>query len=220
MKTKYLFPAIIVLFTLCYSCEKQSSGGDDPVIDVNVPDPQGTVELKMRNASNGYTWIESAVYITGANNLRCDGGIIGLGSVRGLGNIVSIPINGWANEVAVQPGNGYIAYKDNKYYRIRVEDWILAAGTDGIIGAEVKYQTPFTGKDEDIALSKTEFSFPKNGGEEKVVLSNTTLFPFDIVRQEGASDYWLEVTRTGKNEIKLRCTNNTSPDGRETQFAL
>jgi len=73
-----------------------------------------------------------------------------IGKVNGLGKITSIPQSGWAEHVAVMPGYGYVGREDGgvyvgnyNYVRIYVVDYILAAGTDGIIGADVKYQAPF-----------------------------------------------------------------------------
>jgi len=73
--------------------------------------------------------------------------------MSGLGNIKSIPTSGWAQKAAVTKGYGYIArcinvinnnvFVDTTYVRIYVMEYLIAANSNGIIGAKVKYQSPF-----------------------------------------------------------------------------
>jgi len=92
------------------------------------------------NESNNFC-IRSELYSMGnCASITC------VGSVKGLGNIKTIPSSGWANEVAVQPGYGYVITGSNGYSnkshnaRVYVKDWIVS--TDGgIIGAIIKYQS-------------------------------------------------------------------------------
>ena len=128
-------------------------------------DPTGTVMISLRNESNGTTslYLKEGkkdfcyIYIDRGNNLRGKSyedknpvsfSIIGM--VSGLGDINHIPTSGWASIVAVKPGYGYVArHKDGRttvYTRIYVMQNIISASVNdnqGILGATIKYQTPF-----------------------------------------------------------------------------
>ena len=159
MKTLKLV-AVICLFAAAFiGCQKEKT----------VADPEGTIEMNIRNVSNGGTNLHFIMpdgidlgwfHIDDANNFSVPNDYgnryskIDFVKVNAncLGNITTIPSSGWSNQLGVNPGNGYIArvknseegpYKDQTYYcRICVTSWITAAGTNGIIGAEVKYQFP------------------------------------------------------------------------------
>jgi len=102
-----------------------------------------TFYIKISSSNNFYIYAYPNSY--GMNNAECS--IACVGSVKGLGNIKTIPSSGWAREVAVHPGMGYIIRCKNfnpqskwLYARVYVKDWIES--TDGgIIGAIIKYQT-------------------------------------------------------------------------------
>lgn len=137
------FALISFLSISLVSCENDD---DDEVTN----DPEGTITLKMRNADNGSTGIRfgnDKFYISKENNFRGYHGYISVadvGKVKGLSSIKNIPQNGWGRDVAVNIGHGYIVKSNNnEYMRIYVENWIKAAGSEGIIGAEVKYQCPW-----------------------------------------------------------------------------
>lgn len=104
-------------------------------------DPEGTIPLKMRNADNGKTYLAGNIYIDAGNNFS-GGEFACLGYVSGLNKITKIPETGWADKVAVLPGNGYVAIDSyswsGSYYGIYVVDYIEGV-SGGIIGAEVKY---------------------------------------------------------------------------------
>lgn len=157
----------------------EQNSGTEISPDANVPDPTGTIELAMRDEDNGKTWLGS-IYIENEN--FCSYGDVkfaGLGAVRGLGNVVNIPIVGWTTKVKVTPGNGYVAYDaySDKYYRIFVTDYIVNT-SGGIIGADVKYQEPFGGADEDIQLTETAISFGEEGGSQALFFNNKHLLVF------------------------------------------
>jgi hypothetical protein len=151
----------ITLLLLIVSAALTLAGCDDTQSN---PDPEGTIELRMRNSANGNTYLtiqEGEAYISlniGSdnnfnvidhsyygdlgNNLLC-----GVGSVSGLGSVKSIPTAGWTNVAAVVPGNGYVirfsSDRGTVYARLFVVDWTESASSGGIIGAQVKYQFPF-----------------------------------------------------------------------------
>lgn len=161
--------------------------------DADVDDPTGTVSLAMRNRDNGNTRLEY-IYIDDGNNFSGSYSYFAsIGKVRGLGNVSDIPTSGWASQVAVNPGYGYVAYNggDNQFYRIYVEDYIVSTG-GGIIGADIKYQTPFKGRDEAISLDQKSLTFTSEGGSQALVFKNKGIVLFDC---ESSAD-WCRVQKS------------------------
>lgn len=146
------------LVAVVMACAIVACGDDDDPNDPgnSVPDPEGTVLLSMRNWNNGRTYLEvndGDMWIDVGDNFNGDSGrfsFVNLGKMKGLGNVTKIPTSGWAEKVAVTPGCGYIARVQGMrggagYVRIYVVDYIISAETtNGIIGANIKYQYPFT----------------------------------------------------------------------------
>lgn len=158
--------------------ETLPSGGEGVSPDATVPDPEGTIHLSMRDYNNGKTYLGDRIYIKDENFTEAM--FSSLGTVKGLGNVAHIPTSGWADKVAVVPGNGYVAYHwPEKWYRIYVTDYIVST-TGGIIGAEVKYQAPFKGKDEAIQLDTQTLTFPAEGGTQTLTFKNTGIVLFDV----------------------------------------
>ena len=146
----YLTMALFATFSL------SSCGGDEPdpnggeIINPTKPvaDPEGTITLSMRDYNNGCTYILDRIYIKNENFKGAN--IASVGSVNGLGNVSSVPKTGWAEEVAVIPGNGYVARINSLVFvRIYVIDFITST-SGGIIGADVKYQYPLLDIDSDM----------------------------------------------------------------------
>lgn len=141
-----------------------------------MPDPTGTVLLSMRNDDG--TSLDG-LYIGNDDNFHGNGWkIASMGKVRGLGNVASIPTSGWADRVAVVPGNGYVAhnYWSDEFVRIWVSDYISGATTGGVIGAEVKYQKPFRGLDEAISLKRIRLFSRPRAGRRSWCLTTVRLF--------------------------------------------
>lgn len=135
------------------SCDKDDDGATGGNGGKAVPDPEGTVTVQMRNSNNGGTQVYpdglgTYFYIDRADNLTCQwGDVICIGKVAGLGNIRERPEVGWADEAALLPGYGYIlrsSYNHDGYVycRVYVVGYLTSTG-GGIIGATVKYQSPF-----------------------------------------------------------------------------
>lgn len=155
------------------SCDKDDDGAAGGNGGKAVPDPEGTVTVQMRNANNGQTKVspdgfimwnnlsyvcnQNYFWIDKADNLICDwdGTVICVGKVAGLGNIRERPEVGWADEAALLPGYGYILRTSSQYdqdekptldgytyCRVYVVGY-LTSTDGGIIGATVKYQSPF-----------------------------------------------------------------------------
>lgn len=164
----------------CGEKDEPQPEGMDPTQE--VPDPIGTIQLAMRDDNNGHTYIDH-LYIQNENFYGSTIHAVSLGPVKGLGNVVYIPTTGWAGQVAVVPGNGYVVYDsysyNQKFYRIYVSNFITNTG-GGIIGAYVKYQEPFLGIDEALSLASTNLTFPATGGSQVVLFNNTSIIPFEI----------------------------------------
>ena len=183
--TRLLFKVFIALLctvSLC-ACGKDDEPLTTPdtggIVDPNTPvkDPVGTVMLSMRNDDSSSRL--DGMYIDSANNFA-GAEFASIGEVNGLGNVSYIPMSGWASRVSVTPGHGYVAYKNGKYYRIYVIDYIVDT-MGGIIGADIKYQASFTGADTDIVLTDDNIAFDgTSGGEQSLVFSNTTIIPFTV----------------------------------------
>lgn len=151
------------------SCDKDDDGAASGNGGKAVPDPEGTVTVQMRNANNGQTKVypdgfgssssygfsSSCFWIDKADNLICSDDVVCIGKVAGLGNIRERPEVGWADEAALLPGYGYILRRSSKYdqdgrltpdgynyCRVYVVGYLTSTG-GGIIGATVKYQSPF-----------------------------------------------------------------------------
>lgn len=189
--TSNCFSVLCIMF--CTATVYSSCGSDDDEVipdggviapDKDVPDPEGTIILSMRDKNNGDTRLDN-ICIDNENFSDnwtphvCK--FVSVGSVKGLGNVANIPITGWASAVAVFPGNGYVAYDivTKRFYRIYVNGYIVNT-TGGIIGAEVKYQEPFKGKDEAISLDVQSLTIPAEGGEQTLTFKNQGVILFDV----------------------------------------
>ena len=151
-----------VALTITFSaCGKDSGSNDNS--NNPVADPEETIFVAMRNNAGTYVQpdgCDGTLHIDGSDNFS--GGynafgrwkFVSMNKISGLGNITQIPASGWADKVAVIEGFGYVARYEGRnsvnsdfdrttYVRIYVDSYIIASGTNGIIGAYVKYQSPF-----------------------------------------------------------------------------
>lgn len=179
--------------------EPDPDGGGNVKPDQEVPDPTGTVMLSMRNDDDTSL---NGLYIGKDDNFHGNGWTIAsIGKVKGLGNVASIPLVGWASKVAVTPGYGYVAYDkyDDVYYRIYVVDYMEGATTGGIIGANIKYQKPFRGLDEEISLQQNKVMFSTSGGLEQIVFDNQSIVPFKVT----SSAEWCKVQKASTRDMSF-----------------
>ena len=187
------------MLCLCLLPACGDSNGDEPDNpnpinpDKEVADPAGTVKLSMRSEAavgDRKTTINNGLWIDAADNFYAHRGyIVNLGSMKGLGNVGYIPKTGYVETVAVTPGDGYIwatecynefgNYERNTFYRIYVTNYTQNASGE-IIGADIKYQKPFYGKDEALKPSDTNLSVSGDGGEASVVFENNSVIPFVV----------------------------------------
>ena len=189
-----LMLTLMALIMVSCSTNDDPDNGEAVKPDAIVDDPTGTILLSMRNGNNGDTSLDG-LRIGKDDNFTggSDWMIASVGAVRGLGNVSSIPTSGWSGKVAVVPGTGYVAYNryTDTYYRLFVVDYIQAAGSGGIIGADVKYQKPFRGEDQALKPDKSAVAFSGEGGTEQVIFENTSIIPFEVT----SSQEWCTVRK-------------------------
>lgn len=179
------------MLCLCLLPACGDSNGDEPDNpnpinpDKEVADPAGTVKLSMRSEAavgDSKTKLDGDLWIDGADNFYADyGRIVDLGGMKGLGNVGYIPKTGYVKNVAVTPGNGYIWINtyNGGLYRIYVTNHTQNSAGE-IIGADIKYQKPFYGKDEALKPSDTNLSVSGDGGSAYVVFENNSVIPFKV----------------------------------------
>lgn len=180
--------AIAAMAVAATSCSKEEidSPGTDPGSDptVQVPDPEGTITLSMRNDRGTYL---DNFYIDDADNFS-GGYFVSLGEMKGLGNVTRIPKHGWSSKTAVVPGTGYVAYNSyGRFYRLFVTSYTVNSMNE-IIGADVKYQTPFY-PTETIKLPLQVLEFGQAGGSQNIVFDNENIVPFIV----SSSADWCQV---------------------------
>ena len=183
MRPFFFFRTLAAVALLSVSCSKSDAvDPNDP--NAQLPDPSGTITLSMRNANSGMTYLaDSNIYIDKADNFT-GATFVSLGPVRGLGNVNYIPKTGWVSTVAVVPGEGYVAYSNGTFYRIYVTGYTTNVSNE-IIGAEVKYQTPFGGADEAITVANTTQTFGAESEVRDILFTNKGVIPC-MVAAEGA----------------------------------
>ena len=207
-----------------------SCGGDDdseapnngqPVNpSVTVNDPEGTISLSMRNADNGKTYLDN-IYISNENFRGAY--FASLGAVKGLGNVSTIPTTGWAEQMSVIAGNGYVAYSNNQFYRIYVVSDIVGT-TGGVIGADIKYQKPYKGVDEVIQLPQTEVTMNANpGSSEEIIFKNKNIVLYSVSSDQS----WCRVVKCSTNDyyflyngVYITCEENPSSSIREAIVSI
>lgn len=196
-KKNYLLSLMTAMMIAILSVAFVSCGNDDILnpdngqpINPNTPisDPEGTIALSMRNIDNGETFLDK-IYIEKENFKGASFALIG--AVSGLGNVSAIPTSGWAEQMSVIAGNGYVAYGSGQFYRIYVVSDI--AGTSGgIIGADIKYQKPFKGVDETISIDEKFLTFDNKGGSQSLVFNNKNIVLFSVSSDQS----WCQVYKS------------------------
>lgn len=167
MKKTHLFGMLLMAFALSMgftSCEKDDGSAciemrmrndwRDRLRLLTIPSPIDNsndeyVQLIITSSNNFYVSGYGSGYGIGTPEIVC------VGNVSGLNGIKDIPNSGWTEQVAVQPGQGYIIRRKpvnindpgmDLYYsqfctyaRVYVVDW-LESTSGGIIGAIIRYQ--------------------------------------------------------------------------------
>ena len=212
--------AMLVVSAAFVACSKDGDGDpDDP--GSKVPDPEGTMVLNMRNENNGVTYLRienwPGIWINHSDNFESIDGteFVSLGKMKGLGNVTKIPETGWQSSVAVKPAYGYVAKWGNRYCRLYVVQELLAAGTNGVIGAEVKYQYPF--EPTNLEVSPDSLLFPREGGNLTVVVStDADSWNYTIITNLVP---WLKISQE-KNQLKVSVEENESVNVREAFIGI
>lgn len=143
-----------LIFSSCSKDDDATNDNSGEVInpDKNLPDPTGTVTLNIMVGDDknnkvtinnfGIISINSAYNFVGENSCS----FVSLGKMKGLGNITTIPQDGWNSSIAVNPGDGYVArvrsYDAYDYARLYVINEIVGT-SGGVIGYTIKCQAPF-----------------------------------------------------------------------------
>lgn len=186
-KKNSLLSLLTIVMAAMLSVSITSCGGDDSPVSTPPPvpnddneqtdvvsnqDPEGTVVINMNNgASNNWynIGIGNDIHIDAANNFvgfNSYTDFASVGEVSGLSKITSIPTSGWAKSAAVVPGTGYVAryrYPSSSsdpytYARLYVvKNMVSTSG--GIMGATVKYQSPFEALPIELDVTSLEFSY-------------------------------------------------------------
>lgn len=221
----FLTIMMVMMLSFCFiSCgggddEKENTESNQPIPpSTTVSDPIGTISLSMRNEINGNTKF-GKIYINSGNNFA---GVYftSLGTMKGLGEVSKIPTVGWASQVAVKPSTGYVAFSDGSFTRIYVEDYVLSSSGD-VIGANIKYQEPFKGADEEIILSDDNIEFKFNESSSKNISINNT----SIIALKAESDQsWCKVAVNYFSDngevVNISCDENPSEIAREATITL
>ena len=213
--------AMLVVSAAFVACSKDGDGDpDDP--GSKVPDPEGTMVLNMRNENNGGTYLRienwPEIWINHSDNFESYADrieFVSLGKMKGLGNVTKMPETGWQSSVAVKPAYGYVAKWGNRYCRLYVVQELLAAGTNGVIGAEVKYQYPF--EPTKLEVSPDSLLFPREGGNLTVVVStDADSWNYTIITNLVP---WLKISQE-KNQLKVSVEENESVNVREAFIGI
>ena len=183
----------------------------------SVADPVGTVSLSILNESNGNTKFGS-IYIDAANNFAGTD-FTSIETVKGLGNVTKIPFTGWARQLSVKPGCGYVAFMAQTFVRIYVEDFIKNASGE-VIGASIKYQAPFYGADEDILLSDDHLELDyRSGTSHKITLKNSSIMMIACESDQSWCKATMSLSDTEEG-VAIYCEQNPSNMPREATVTL
>lgn len=180
--------------------QTEQNDGKQQTENISNQDPEGTVVLNMNNgAKNNYYdlgfgesykihideannfigeshYVVNPIYGSGSNEIFTE--IVTIGSVRGLSEVNTIPTTGWSESAAVVPRTGYVvrvknqSYSYDMYARLYVVDYIVGT-SGGIIGATIKYQSPFA---RTIKLEKTSLTFTSAASSQNITLTDATAY--------------------------------------------
>ncbi len=214
-KKSYLLSLMTTMMVAMLSVGFVSCGDDDDIVSPDngqpinpstpVSDPEGTIVVNMNNGSKD-NWIDigigSKIHIDDANNFVGDYSSVefaSVGLISGLGNITTIPTTGWAKTSAVVPGTGYVVKYGSTYARLYVVEYTVNT-SGGIMGATVKYQSPFQ---LPISLESTSLTFTSDASFQSVKLKNPTSVSIE------RKPVWCSVS-TESNSITVSVTENLS----------
>lgn len=205
-----LATVLCIVFTAC-------SGDHDDGLEktdiISENDPEGTIVINMRNgkSANWYDIGITSIHINEANNFS-GAEFLSVGKVSGLSKVNNIPSIGWTETIAVVPETGYVVRSKGKYARLYVVDYIVST-EGGIIGATVKYQSPF---ELPIELDQTTLVFSSDGGSQTISLKNQTNYKIDTENLPS----WCKVSNYNKGSIVVSVTQHFSAQQFSAEFTL
>lgn len=156
VKNVFLF---LLLLVCCAGCSddpvaisSEGSGGSGGATgpDTDLPEPHETMVIDLlADGSNSIPVGDNRTVSLNAS-LELTYSRVGvdycdMGPMQGLGDITSIPAEGWTDAMPVKPGNGYLLRRwigESCYARLYVTDY-LTDSEGGIRGVRVCYQSPF-----------------------------------------------------------------------------
>lgn len=179
---KYIWAVFMLLLCACDETEPGggSEGGstdNDIITEEQVPDPEETRTVSLYKA-DGHSI--SGIYVNDADKLTSnnDWQFVDLGEIKGLGNVISIPKDGWNETANVKLNHGYVAYNfDYGFLSLFVSNQATdEMGT--ITGYQFKYLEDFSGRDEIPSFDVSEIGVGAGGGSVFVSQTNGTVIPF------------------------------------------
>lgn len=148
MKIKLFSMLFLTIFLVAgVACSKDDK---DPSLLANS-DPEGSVLVSMLKEKEGTTIVnlpeignfyidEGLNFVSSISDLE----FCSVGKVNGLSGVCDIPDKGWSSIVAVQEGYGYFIRNENdRYARLYVDKYIWSTTGMTILGAYIKYQSPY-----------------------------------------------------------------------------
>ncbi len=235
-KNKCFFNLLTIITAALLSICTISCGDDNPVSTpppvpddgneqtnvVSNQDPEGTVVINMNNGANNNWYnigIGNDIHIDAAYNFvgyNSGAEFASVGEISGLSKITSFPTTGWAKSAAVVPGTGYVArYRSSSAYPYTyarlfvVENMISTSG--GIMGATVKYQSPFEALPIELDVTSMEFSY--EASSKRIKLKQWV--GFDITEKPE----WCTVTQYN-DEIEVTVSENLTAEQRSGNIIL
>lgn len=231
--------SVSIVFALgTTTCSKEDEQNDPSkgdiiqVVDPSTPvnDPKNTVTINLlvgQTSKEGVYLSDFKVYINNAYNLvgsydMGTVGIVDMGQVAGLGNIASIPDDGYKSDVAIIVGHGYlikahcqyinsVKYGRTTYARLYVDSEILST-SGGVIGYRVKYQCPMI---TPILLDNKTVKIDAAGNTENSVnlLSGTMI-------SVSAKPEWIKSVTIDGSKVNIEAYTNMSTQQRNGKIIL
>ncbi|MDR1459091.1 MAG: hypothetical protein LBI60_02630 [Bacteroidales bacterium] len=144
-------------------------------------DPEGTVAFSIVSPEEGI----GMIYVENGLFKGEDVIFVSVGKVKGIGNITSIPKDGWTSRVFVVEGEGYVVYAGgaSTFFRMHVSSY-----TDPIVRGKI--QAPFIGSEKEILPETNTLFFDKDSERKNMIFLNKSMFPFSVSAPDSSKN-WL-----------------------------
>ena len=200
---------------------------DEPTVvppDKPIKDPDGTIVVNLRNDDDDIYIGDCGIAMNDVNNFRMQlGEIADIGEVAGLGNVTTIPESGWTSRTVVVPGHGYVLRRSfnsgypsyNTYYtyaRLYATEYLLST-SGGIIGVQIKYQTPF---EFPIKLETTSVII---GGEEENCFAEIAIVNNSFITIKSQPE-WIQDINVIGNKLTIQSKPNYVKSSRSGKIII